>query len=86
MVFSAFHSKMKGILESCRVPIVPPEKIGAMIGYFKDVMEHPPQKIDDLKQLAAAELCHDLLRFVLGQPQDTWSDADFGLTEKPEAE
>jgi hypothetical protein len=55
-----------------RLPIQPVEKIEAAI-----------EKLDGCPGIKSLELA-DLLRWVLGQPQDTWIDEDFGLPQEGE--
>ena len=52
-------------LSSCRVPLLHPDKIRGMIEWFSDS--------------AFDQTYTDLLRFILGEKQDTWTAEDFGL-------
>lgn len=73
----------------CRVPILPPEKVDARlkrrieaaIVAFKQANGLQIQETD--KHWSSKDVI-DLLRYVLSQPQDTWSDSDFGLTDNLE--
>ena len=72
----ALQLTIKGLVESCRVPILHPEKIRAMIGWFEERgLSNDPGLLTD-KETA------DLLRFILGQEQETWKPEDFGLVPK----
>ena len=58
-------------IEYCRLPIQHPDRIEAAIRYFNSATA-PLRTHETI----------DLLRYVLGQEQETWSDKDFGLEGK----
>ena len=67
---------LRSIVESCKVDIQPPARIEAAIRML--------HKRDEESPLLYHREQADLLRWVLGQKQETWTDKDFGLDKEQE--